>query len=156
MIVALLDEMLRFAWVSRVIPQLNLADVVGHHPWEWAEPSDADNIKSCLSRCLLMGETQRYRSVSEVDGVRIVWSIRAERVDNPRSIICISQQVPAWAQEMTETDIDILRLLVAGHNQQQVAELLSLNQSTVSRHVERICARVGMTLRAVLLQVATL
>ena len=150
----LLDGNLVILWVSRVIPQLRVSDVIGRHPWDFNPPDEADVIKTRLSRCIALGERQVYRSESQVKGARHIWQVVAERIDSTRQVVCMSRELPQGIDTLSEVDRSILGLLAKGRSQRAIADSLGLGQSTVSKHVERMILTCGMVSRDALARVA--
>lgn len=54
----------------------------------------------------------------------------------------------AWPAGLTDREVEVLRLLVRGRTNAEVAQLLVLSPKTVGRHVENIYAKIGVSSRA--------
>ncbi len=50
--------------------------------------------------------------------------------------------------DLTDREIEVLRLLAAGHTNRQVGEELYISPKTVGRHIENIYAKIGVSSRA--------
>jgi HD-GYP domain-containing protein (c-di-GMP phosphodiesterase class II) len=53
-----------------------------------------------------------------------------------------------WPAELTEREVEVLRLIARGLTNRQVAERLSISPKTVGRHVEHIYLKAGVSTRA--------
>jgi two-component system, NarL family, response regulator LiaR len=51
------------------------------------------------------------------------------------------------AEELTERELDVLRLLANGADNSEIAETLFLSTTTVKRHVTSIVAKLGVSNR---------
>jgi DNA-binding NarL/FixJ family response regulator len=45
--------------------------------------------------------------------------------------------------ELTEREIEVLRLVAAGHGNKQIADQLSIGEATVKSHVSNILSKLG-------------
>jgi HD-GYP domain-containing protein (c-di-GMP phosphodiesterase class II)/DNA-binding CsgD family transcriptional regulator len=54
----------------------------------------------------------------------------------------------AWPEALTDREVDVLRLLVTGLSNKQIARHLTLSPKTVGHHVEHIYAKLGVSTRA--------
>jgi DNA-binding CsgD family transcriptional regulator len=55
---------------------------------------------------------------------------------------------PAWPAGLTGREVEILRLIAAGHSNRAIAETLFISPNTVLRHVSNIFAKTGVANRA--------
>jgi HD-GYP domain-containing protein (c-di-GMP phosphodiesterase class II)/DNA-binding CsgD family transcriptional regulator len=53
-----------------------------------------------------------------------------------------------WPAELTDREVEVLRLIARGRSNRQVAELLVLSPKTVGRHVENLYRKLGVSSRA--------
>jgi len=53
------------------------------------------------------------------------------------------RRTPALLRALTPREVQVLRLVVQGHANRQIAEELEISMSTVKKHVLRICAKLG-------------
>jgi HD-GYP domain-containing protein (c-di-GMP phosphodiesterase class II)/DNA-binding CsgD family transcriptional regulator len=55
---------------------------------------------------------------------------------------------PGWPADLTDREVDVLRLIARGLSNRQVAERLFISPKTVGRHVENLYAKIGVSSRA--------
>jgi DNA-binding CsgD family transcriptional regulator/tetratricopeptide (TPR) repeat protein len=55
---------------------------------------------------------------------------------------------PAWPAGLTGREVDVLRLIAAGHSNRAIAQALFISPNTVLRHVSNIFAKTGVANRA--------
>lgn len=72
-------------------------------------------------------------------------AIRAVHAGQKRIPPEIAAEVAEHAadDELTEREIDVLRLVAAGHGNKQIADLLSIGEATVRTHVGNILSKLG-------------
>jgi DNA-binding NarL/FixJ family response regulator len=68
-------------------------------------------------------------------------------VQRARMVPGAAQARTAVAEEMTDRELDVLRLLADGLDNRQIAEALFLSPTTVKRHVGSIVAKLGVSNR---------
>jgi DNA-binding NarL/FixJ family response regulator len=54
---------------------------------------------------------------------------------------------PAVAHGLTDRELEVLRLVAAGHTNRQIAEGLVISEHTVARHLQNIFAKLGVSSR---------
>jgi DNA-binding NarL/FixJ family response regulator len=65
----------------------------------------------------------------------------------------ISAQLPAWVKDrnksskLTSRELDVLRPMVAGKSNQEIAVLLAISEKTVEKHLEEIYSKLGVKSR---------
>ena len=59
-----------------------------------------------------------------------------------------SSSRPAASHRLSEREIEILRLLAAGHSNQAIAQQLSISRATVARHIANIYDKLNVNSRA--------
>ncbi len=58
-------------------------------------------------------------------------------------------------EQLSDRELDVLRLLARGHGNKEIARELFISESTVKFHVHNICKKMGVTKRAQVVHVAT-
>jgi DNA-binding NarL/FixJ family response regulator len=56
--------------------------------------------------------------------------------------------VPGVAAKLTKREMDVLRLLAEGHEQEEIAHELYISRKTVGTHIEHILRKLGVRSRA--------
>lgn len=81
-------------------------------------------------------------------------AIRAARVGEPtlapeatRALIHKTRQPPSPGQDLTDRERDVLKLMVEGQSNPEIAEQLVLSRSTVKTHVSHILEKLGVDTR---------
>jgi HD-GYP domain-containing protein (c-di-GMP phosphodiesterase class II) len=60
----------------------------------------------------------------------------------------LPSRVRTWPADLTDREVDVLRLLAGGRSNKQVARVLGISPKTVGRHVEHIYSKTGVRTRA--------
>ena len=55
---------------------------------------------------------------------------------------------PRWPADLTDREVEVLRLIARGRSNREVAERLFISPKTVGRHVENVYAKIGVSSRA--------
>ena len=55
---------------------------------------------------------------------------------------------PAWPAGLTGREVEVLRLIAAGHSNRAIAQALFISPNTVLRHVSNIFTKTGVANRA--------
>jgi HD-GYP domain-containing protein (c-di-GMP phosphodiesterase class II) len=55
---------------------------------------------------------------------------------------------PRWPAELTDREVEVLRLIARGRSNREVAGTLFISPKTVGRHVENLYAKIGVSSRA--------
>ena len=152
MIVAILDEELRFSFVSMVIAPLEMSDVLGTYPWDYVSPADAEVSQVNLRECLETGESRVYWARYSVGGEELVFRVKASRV--PTGVVCVSYILPVAAMSLTENELQLMRDISFGSKQESSASHADVNQSTISRRRAALQRKLGATDRHTLLVIA--
>lgn len=58
-------------------------------------------------------------------------------------------------EQLSDRELDVLRLLARGHGNKEIARELFISESTVKFHVHNICKKMGVTKRTQVVHVAT-
>jgi HD-GYP domain-containing protein (c-di-GMP phosphodiesterase class II)/DNA-binding CsgD family transcriptional regulator len=75
----------------------------------------------------------------DADAVACVLAAAGQRAAKPLS---------RWPAELTDREVEVLRLISRGRSNRQVAELLVISPKTVGRHVENLYRKLGVSSRA--------
>ena len=78
-------------------------------------------------------------TAAEADAVACVLAAAGRRAAPPP---------PGWPGDLTDREVDVLRLIARGLSNRQVAERLFISPKTVGRHVENLYAKIGISSRA--------
>ena len=54
---------------------------------------------------------------------------------------------PRWPADLTDREVEVLRLIALGRSNREVAERLFISPKTVGRHVENLYAKIGVSSR---------
>jgi DNA-binding NarL/FixJ family response regulator len=73
--------------------------------------------------------------------------MNGSRVDG-RAGAAAAAAAPAWPAGLTGREVEVLRLIAAGHSNRAIAEALFISPNTVLRHVSNIFAKIGVANRA--------
>jgi DNA-binding CsgD family transcriptional regulator len=73
--------------------------------------------------------------------------VRDTRADAPDARGRRTSHARAWPADLTDREVEILRLLTRGLNQREMAAQLSLSEHTVRHHLEHIYNKVGVSTR---------
>jgi DNA-binding NarL/FixJ family response regulator len=55
---------------------------------------------------------------------------------------------PGWPADLTDREVEVLRLISRGRSNREVAQQLFISPKTVGRHVENLYAKIGVSSRA--------
>jgi DNA-binding CsgD family transcriptional regulator len=100
-------------------------------------------------------EPRPHRPGRDVDGARRVLDeeARAGRLD-PGAVGAVIEAAGAprprraWPAELTDREVEVLRLICRGHTKKQVANAMTISPSTVDHHVRHIYQKAGVQTRA--------
>jgi DNA-binding NarL/FixJ family response regulator len=53
-----------------------------------------------------------------------------------------------WPAELTDREVEVLRLIARGRSNREVADRLFISAKTVGRHVENLYRKIGVSSRA--------
>lgn len=62
-----------------------------------------------------------------------------------KALIEVANQPPPPGQDLTQREREVLKLMITGLNNNEIAQALSLSRSTVKTHVSNILAKLGVT-----------
>ena len=78
-----------------------------------------------------------------------------ERADILRAAGAAAPPAPAWLAGLTDREVEVLRLIAAGHSNGAIAQALFISPNTVLHHVSSIFAKLGVANRAAAAAYAT-
>ncbi len=89
------------------------------------------------------------------DAARALEAEAKDKLD-PDAVACVlaaagerTAPSPArWPADLTDREVEVLRLIARGRSNRQVAERLFISPKTVGRHVENLYAKIGVSSRA--------
>jgi HD-GYP domain-containing protein (c-di-GMP phosphodiesterase class II) len=87
------------------------------------------------------------------DAARILESESGLDADAVACVLAATGQRPApaaagWPADLTDREVEVLRLIARGRTNREVAEHLVISPKTVGRHVENLYAKIGVSSRA--------
>jgi DNA-binding CsgD family transcriptional regulator len=88
--------------------------------------------------------------LAEASGAAEALGIRGlgERAVALRAAAAAAPAAPRWPAGLTGREVEVLRLIAAGHSNRAIAEALFISPNTVLRHVSNIFAKTGVANRA--------
>lgn len=111
-------------------------------------PYEAARTRVLLARCCRALGDETSADI-ELDAAR--WALRqlgatldVARLDSAGA----EQDVPGAAGNLTAREMDVLRLVAAGHTNRVIAGELIISEKTVARHMSNIFAKIGVSSRA--------
>jgi DNA-binding NarL/FixJ family response regulator len=75
----------------------------------------------------------------DLDAVRCVLAAAGQQVKKTR---------PARPAQLTERELEVLRLIARGHSIKQMAQQLTISPKTVDTHIQHIYEKIGVSTRA--------
>lgn len=104
----------------------------------------------------LIEERPHRRALSAVDaGRELLAEVDAGRLDR-RSVEAVlevsghpvSRHRPVWPMDLSDREVEVLRLAARGKPNREIAGLLHISENTVHHHVKRIYDKIGVSTRA--------
>lgn len=92
--------------------------------------------------CRALGDEESARM--EAEAAREVFG----RLDAVADLGALEDAFPGSGSALSPREVEVLRLVAAGHTNHEIAERLVLSTHTVARHVQNIYAKVGVSSRA--------
>jgi response regulator RpfG family c-di-GMP phosphodiesterase/DNA-binding CsgD family transcriptional regulator len=97
-----------------------------------------------------------HRPAFEPDGAARTLEVEAESRLDVDAVGCVlaaaGQRAPPparrWPADLTDREVEVLRLIARGRSNREVAGLLFISAKTVGRHVENVYAKIGVSSRA--------
>ena len=80
---------------------------------------------------------------------------RAASLGTAATAATAASRAPAWPAGLTGREVEVLRLIAAGHSNRAIAQALFISPNTVLHHVSSIFAKLGVANRAAAAAYAT-
>lgn len=131
-------------------------DGSGYHRSLSAEGlSRADRILAAADVFAAMTAERPHRPARAADAAARALEAEADGLDRD-AVACVlaaagRRKAPAragWPADLTDREVEVLRLIARGWSNREVAERLFISAKTVGRHVENVYAKVGVSSRA--------
>jgi HD-GYP domain-containing protein (c-di-GMP phosphodiesterase class II) len=119
--------------------------------------SRADRILAAADIFAALTAARPHRPAFEEDAaVRALEAEAAEGKLDADAVACVlaaaGQREPPsqarWPADLTDREVDVLRLIARGSSNRQVADRLVISPKTVGRHVENLYRKIGVSSRA--------
>jgi DNA-binding NarL/FixJ family response regulator len=130
-------------------------DGSGYHRSLRAEAlSPADRILAATDVFAALTADRPHRSALAPDDA--ARALEAERSLDAVAIGCVlaaagersPPRAPRWPADLTDREVEVLRLIARGGSNREVAERLFISAKTVGRHVENVYTKIGVSSRA--------
>lgn len=114
-------------------------------------------ILAAADACQAMGQDRPYRGALDEKGrvAELTREVADDKLDREvvqgllASVGQTETRLPrAWPAGLTDREVEVLRLVIHGHSNREVARRLTLSVKTVGRHVENIYNKIGVSSRA--------
>jgi len=112
-------------------------------------PLEAARARLLVARaCRALGDEETARM--ETDAARELFERlgAVEDLGAAEALFPAAESAPSAGSGLSPREVEVLRLVAAGHQNQEIAERLVLSQHTVARHVQNIYAKIGVSSRA--------
>ena len=142
--IALLDSEGRFVWCDDHAPWgfcRNL--IMGTKAWDWVTSDNIDTVKTAYSRCIVMGEPQRFQAEVTIDNRSVdmdIWLHHAQ-LDEVR-IVATGIRLPSRIRLLTDAEKEVLKLSGEGMAPKAIAEQLEIERSTIDTHRRNIMKKL--------------
>ncbi len=117
------------------------------HSWQIWDALDAP-LEAARARLLV---ALACRALSDDESARMEAEAAREVFSGlgaVRELAAVEHAFPVAGSVLSPREVEVLRLVAAGHGNQQIAERLVVSQHTVARHVQNIYAKIGVSSRA--------
>jgi DNA-binding CsgD family transcriptional regulator len=116
------------------------------------EPSEMANLLAAADVWHALGEARPHRpAFTAVQAARVIAGMPLDR-DALRAVLAAADvpaaSFPPLPVDLTERELQVLRLLSAGHTKRQIAHQLFISTSTVHTHTVHIYAKCEVSTRA--------
>jgi DNA-binding NarL/FixJ family response regulator len=131
----------------RQFPRLNIAALsISDHPADYGMRFVINGVNSCVR--LLDGIDQFYHGLDLIrNGKKFISGSVLERIE-------IRREMPMAARELTEREIEVIRLLCNGFSVEEAAECLAVSSRTVDAHKRKIHHKMNVRNNTELVRVA--
>jgi HD-GYP domain-containing protein (c-di-GMP phosphodiesterase class II)/DNA-binding CsgD family transcriptional regulator len=130
-------------------------DGSGYHRSLTAEAlSREDRIVAAADVFAALTANRPHRpALGDDDAVRILETEAGLDADAVACVLAAAGRRPApspprWPADLTDREVDVLRLIAQGRSNREVAERLCISAKTVGRHVENLYGKIGVSSRA--------
>lgn len=109
-------------------------------------PYEAARVRVLIGQaCLQLGDTEA--GTLEFDAARAVFTELGARADLAR-LNALRPESPSAATPLTARELEVLRLVAAGHTNKRIANTLGVSERTVDRHVSNILVKLDVPSRS--------
>ena len=132
-------------------------DVSGYHRSLPAEAlSQGDRILAAADVFAALTADRPHRPAFAEDAAARILEADAESRLDAGAVNCVlaaagqraALSPPRWPADLTDREVEVLRLIARGRSNREVAERLFISAKTVGRHVENLYAKIGVSSRA--------
>ena len=142
--IALLDRDGKFVWCDDHAPWgFCRSLILGTAAWDWVTSDNIETVKNAYSRCIVMGEPQRFQAEVTIDGRSVdmdIW-LRSTELEEAR-IVAAGIRLPSRIRLLTETEKEVLKLSGDGLAPKDVAIKLDVERTTVDTHRRNIMKKL--------------
>jgi HD-GYP domain-containing protein (c-di-GMP phosphodiesterase class II)/DNA-binding CsgD family transcriptional regulator len=118
--------------------------------------SRGDRILAAADVFAALTADRPHRSAFAADVAARMLEAEAGRTLDANAVDCVlaaagrraAPPPPGWPADLTDREVDVLRLIARGLSNRQVAERLFISPKTVGRHVENLYVKIGVSSRA--------
>ncbi len=132
-------------------------DGTGYHRSLPAEAlSRADRILAAADVFAALTADRPHRPALADDAAARALEAEGQRGLDGEAVACVlaaagHREAPSprgWPADLTDREVEVLRLIARGQSNREVAERLFISPKTVGRHVENVYAKIGVSSRA--------
>ena len=127
-----------------------------HRSLPGAAQARSDRILAAADVFAALTADRPHRAAHEPDAAARILEREAGSKLDPGAVACVlaaagRRRAPSsrgWPADLTEREVEVLRLIARGRTNRDVAERLFISPKTVGRHVENVYAKIGVSSRA--------
>lgn len=148
-----IDDHARLRWENAKAREL-FGDARGRRIASLFAPSEQQRVEVEVARKLLRGSaTSDYRTILQLpSGTQVPVEIHSVALDDGRSVVGIfgvaevglAPSGPAGESPLTPRQHEVLRMLARGCSTTQIAEMLTLSETTVRNHIAALLRALGV------------